>query len=375
MMGVGSGNAASSPDWGVLSEELQAVLENEGPTDLKRLKARYAAMHGRQLGFHPHELRDNLTNGNLKGLRFNTTNRTLELGIGPARVEASKVRSPTPPSRSTVNGTLGLTDALTPGAAAPSPPGSKLADELRRLVAKKGPILLSDVSRSYFSLYRKELTKFGGQKLQVNLKKGRLKGLRYSKRRKWMALEENLPSDLRKHDEAQPAPQPVVHDDEAGAADDFAPPAETITASLSSPTARKRRRAALQGAGAPAANNKKRPRTTLQRPVAASKRPVMASRRISDVGGASLRSPFTASSPSSPRRTELPYMLIDDRATWQKALATLSCDETLGDTLRDVCRGSTVVVQVNGSQLGSKAEGISLIKVGYPSSAVGHNRP
>ena len=424
-MSVESGDTASSPDWGALSEELHTLLTNEGPLPYGPLRARYEATLGRQLDFHGHKLRDSLANGNLKGIRFNTTNHTLELGTEPARVETLKVLPPTPPSRSppdsallpdeplarklralvtsggplpmddiskqyrvvygevlnlhgyrlrarlkdgnlpglaysTANGTLGLADALTPDAAAPSPPeGHQLADEFRRLVVKEGPLLLSNVSPMYSSLYHKKCKEFGEGGLLASLRQGELKGVRYDESSGRMALDDRLPSATGEPE----APQPAVHVEEpSGAADAVAPPAATVATNPPSPRANERRRAALQDAGPSAAASLKPPQVAFGRPASASKTNVMASGRVPDVGGTPRRSPSTASSPSSsPSGTKLPYLLIDSQVACKKALAAMSC---MGNSLQHICMGSMVVVQLNGRQLGYEAGFISLIKVG-----------
>lgn len=407
-MSAKAGDASSSPDWGVLSEELQAVLTNNGPLPYGALLTRYKAVHDRQLDFHGHRLRDSLANGNLKGLRFNTSNHTLELDIEPAtaippdELLAQELRALVSSGRqlpvpavanqyqavygkqmslhgysltarlkdgnlpgllhSEENGTMELTDALTPRAAASSSSGiSQLADELRWLVIKKGPLLLCKVNPEYFSLYGKKCQKFGKGGFKASLLQGKLKGVRYDESSGKMELDDNLPSGAREPE----APQPAVHAEEpAGVADAVAPPAEITTADPVLPRAKERpaeKRASLQDAGMSPAASKTPPQVAFQQPISASKQPVLTSGRVSDVGGAFRPSPFTASSPSwSSSGTELPYHLIDSRATCKKALAAMSC---IGDSLQHVCMGSMIVVQLNGRQLGSEAGFISLIKV------------
>lgn len=405
-MSVEPRDAASTPDWGTLSEELQALVTTSGPLSYGQLLMRYQAAHGRRLDFHGHRLRDSLTNGNLKGLLFNPANHTLELDLPPDNSSVLRVdellarellalvstEGPLQTSVATVryqamygkqltlhgfklrdrlddgnlhglryNEKRGTVELTLHAAAGSSTDGKRLADgrdrladELRRLVIKKGPLALIDVSSSYSSLFHKGLS---GKNLKANLRQGNLRGVRYDERSGKMVLDDTPSSGAR---------EPEAHAVVAPAAATIAGPAPaTVT---EGPAVQ--RQAVLQDADASATTSEQRPRATLQTPVSATQQPVLMSGRASDVvGGVPGPSPSTAPSPSSssPSGAKLRYFLIDSPASCKKALATLSrsTGAAVRNTLQHVCMGSMVVVQLNGRQLGSEAGFISLIKVVY----------
>eukprot|EP00752_Nemacystus_decipiens_P003801 g3497.t1 len=350
---------------------------------------RYQAMHGKQLTLHGYGLRARLNDGTLPGLMCNESSKTMELdGTSPsiAREPDEALPSPQQPAvqveREEPAGAAdpftrpaGTTTVAQPAthaptadrAAAPSTPdSSRLADELRWLVIKEGPLLLKDVSSSYVSCFRKS---YGGRKLKASLVRGSMKGLRYNESSERMELQpvDTLPSNATRLDQARPVPQPTAHAGvRAGAAGPFASPAEattTVPATAGPTDGRAARQASPRDADVSDAASKMPPQETLQRPVSASKRPVPTSRRASGIGGASHPSPPTAaaSSPSSPASgTEPPYLLIDHPATCKKALAAMPC---VGNSLQRVCMGSMVAVRLNGRQLGSEDGFISLVKL------------
>ena len=66
-----------------------------------------------------------------------------------------------------------------------------------------------------------------------------------------------------------------------------------------------------------------------------------------------------------PGGASLPYLLIDSPTSCKQALASVSRDGALGGTLQHSCMGSVVVLQLDGTALGSEAGFISLIKVSW----------
>lgn len=245
-MSIGCGNAASIPDWGILSEELQD-LPTHGPLQYGAIRARYKAAHGREL--HGVQLRASLANGNLKGLRFNTTNHTLECEDEPAKMDAPRVLPPTPPSGPPDSALLEHEPAKmdAPRVLPPIPPSGQpdsalfpselvLARELRALVCTEGPLRTSDVAERYQVMYGKQLT-LHGYGLRRRLLDDDLKGLRFDERRGMVDLCNTL--STAEESEALPTPQPTLHPEApAGAAHAAAPrPAERVTADPAPATA------------------------------------------------------------------------------------------------------------------------------------------
>eukprot|EP00903_Cladosiphon_okamuranus_P017504 g16123.t1 len=165
-MSIESGNVTTSPDWESLSKELQDLVTQDGQLTFGGLMTRYQAMNGRKLDLHGHKLRDSLTNGNLNGLLFNTTNHTLEIGIEPA-------------------------------------------PKLRALVSSKGPLPMNVVAKRY--------------------RGRRAEGLRYNEVSGEMELDDTLCLDAGEPGAPPPAPQPALQAEvPAGAADAIAPPADIM---------------------------------------------------------------------------------------------------------------------------------------------------
>ena len=198
----------------------------------------------------------------------------------------------------------------------------QLSREFAAVVQIKGPVLLGDIARAYASVHRSNFQLHGHQ-LKCCLQRGQLPSVRYDERTKRLCLVENAGGD--------------------GTSSKKASSASTKTTRRAAPT---------EKSGHTTARITKPSGTSKVEYSGPTKTGKTATTRDRYVGTTKEE---TATPPSGPSEYIPSYFLVD---------STNKCNEFVGPSLKLICTGHAIALQLEGRRLGADGGEISIIKVG-----------